>query len=152
VESTLTVAEIQNLLRQGRSVSAIAKKAGVDPEWVERWEVPIVWERAGMAAKARRVHLKRTRGGESRVPLGEAVTANLKRRGLKIDAAGSDAGWDSTKKPRSPRWVVTFSFPARGREQTAHWDYDPEADTVTGADKLGTELGWIPPIRRRSRA
>jgi hypothetical protein len=54
VESKLTVAEIQNLLRQGRSVDAIAKKAGVDASWVERWEGPIVWERSGTATRARR--------------------------------------------------------------------------------------------------
>ena len=152
VESKLGVKEIQNLLRQGRSVEAIAKRAGVDPEWVQRWEVPIVWERVGMAAKARRVHLRRARGGISRVPLGEAVTANLKRRGVKVDADGSDEGWDSTRKPRSSRWVVTFSFHARGREQVARWEYDPESDTLSNGDKLGNELGWIPPIRRRSRA
>ncbi len=151
VESKLTVKEIQNLLRQGRSVEAIAKRAGVDPDWVQRWEVPIVWERVGMAAKARRVHLRRARGGISRVPLGEAVAANLKRRGVKVDA-DSDEGWDSTRKPRSSRWVVTFSFDARGREQVAHWEYDPESDTLSNGDKLGTELGWIPPIRRRTRA
>jgi hypothetical protein len=152
VESSLTVKEVQNLLRQGRTVDAIAKRAGVDPDWVARWEVPIVWERAGMATKARRVPLRRARGGESRVPLGEAVTANLKKRGLKIDAEGSDEGWDSTKKPRSGRWIVTFSFHSRGQEQVAHWEYDPESGSLTSVDKLGNELGWIPPIRRRSRA
>lgn len=151
VESKLTVKEIQNLLRQGRSVESIAKRAGVDPEWVHRWEVPIVWERVGMAAKARRVHLRRARGGISRVPLGEAVTANLRRRGVKVDA-DSDEGWDSTRKPRSSRWVVTFTFDSRGRAQIAQWEYDPESDTLSHGDKLGNELGWVPPIRRRTRA
>ncbi|HEV3472362.1 MAG TPA: septation protein SepH, partial [Actinomycetota bacterium] len=54
VESRLTVREIQSLLRQGRPVAAIAKKAGVEEAWVRRWEGPIVWERAGAATRARR--------------------------------------------------------------------------------------------------
>jgi len=151
VESSLTVKEIQNLLRQGRTVESIAKKAGVDPEWVQRWEVPVVWERSGMAAKARRLHPSRPRGGAGRVPLGEAVAANLKKRGVKVEE-GSDEGWDSTKKPRSSKWIVTYTFESRGREQVAHWEYDPDAETVVGMDKVGNDLGWIAPIRRRSRA
>lgn len=152
VESKLTVREVQNLLRQGRTVAAIAKRAGVDPQWVERWESPIVWERAGMAARARRCHLMKARGGISRVPLGEAVTANLKDRGVKLDARAFEAAWDSTKKARSSRWAVTFTFTSKGREQTARWEFDPESGEVHGLDKLANELGWIAPPRKRTRA
>lgn len=153
VESSLTIKEIQTLLRQGRSVDAIARKAGVDPEWVRRWEGPIVWERAGTATRARRAHLKRARGGLSRVPLGEAVTANLRSKGIKIAADEFESAWDSTKRPRSDRWVVTFAFQSRGRrEQVARWEFDPETQELSGLEKLGNELGWVPPLRRRSRA
>lgn len=152
VESSLTIAEIQNLLRQGRSVAAIARKAGVDPSWIERWETPIVWERAGTATKARRAHLTRSRGGVSKVPLGEAVIANLKARGLRLEAAAFDAAWDSIKKPRSDRWVVSFSFTHRGREQTARWEFDHETSKLVGLDKVANELAWVEPPRRRKRA
>ena len=152
IDSKLTIKEVQNLLRQGRGIEAIARKAGVDPEWVRRWETPIVWERAGTATRARRAHLRRARGGTSRVPLGEAVAANLKDRAVKMDDDSFDAGWDSTKRPRGRRWVVTFSFESRGRDQVARWEFDPETNELSGLDKLANELGWIPPIRRRSRA
>ena len=152
VESKLSVREVQNLLRQGRTVAVIAKRAGVDPQWVERWESPIIWERAGMATRARRSHLMKARGGVSRVPLGEAVTANLKDRGIKMDARTFEAAWDSTKKARSTRWTVTFTFTSKGREQTARWEFDPESGEVHGLDKLANELGWIAPPRKRSRA
>jgi hypothetical protein len=152
VESKLSIKEIQSLLRQGRSVEAIARKAGVEPDWVHRWEVPIQWERSGTATRAQRVHLRRARGGVSRVPLAEAVVANLKERGIRLDVAAFDAGWDSTKRPRSARWIVTFTFTARRSEQVARWEFDPESGDLTALDKLANELGWIAPLRRRSRA
>jgi Protein of unknown function (DUF3071) len=152
VESQLTVAEIQAALRQGRTVEAVAKKAGVDPAWVERWAGPIVWERAGMATKARREYLSKPRGGTSRVSLGDAVAMNLKDRGLRIEGAEFDAAWDSTKKARSDKWVVTFTFTHRSREQTARWDFDPESGELACLDKLAGEIGWVAPIRRRKRA
>lgn len=151
-ESSLTVAEIQNLLRQGRSAVAIAKKAGVDATWVERWEGPIVWERAATAARARRAHLTRSRGGSSRLPLGDAVASNLKARGVGMEADAFEGAWDSTKKLRSERWIVAFAFGHRGREQLARWEFDPETDELAAIGKLANELGWVAPIRRRSRA
>ena len=152
VESSLTVKEIQSLLRQGRSVDAVAKKAGVDVTWIERWEGPIIWERAGMAARARRAHLTRSRSGGSRVPLGEAVASSVKTRGIRMDRDAYEAAWDSLKKPRSERWVVVFALPSRGREQLARWEFDPESGKLIGLDKLANELGWVAPIKRRARA
>lgn len=149
VESALTVREIQNLLRQGRPVAAIAKKAGVEEAWVRRWEGPIVWERAGAATRARRATQKRPRGGPSKVPLGEAVAANLKRRGVAMDSESLDAGWDSTKKARGSNWIVTFTFDQRKRQRIARWDYDPENDTVKPLDELAASLGWVERVRRR---
>lgn len=152
VESSLTIKEVQNLLRQGRSAEAIAKKAGVDATWVERWEGPIVWERAGTATRARRAHLTRSRGGSSRLPLGAAVASNLKTRGVRLESDAFERAWDSTKKPRSDQWIVTFAFPHRAREQLARWEFDPETDVLVSIDKLASELGWVAPIKRRSRA
>ncbi|MDQ3962572.1 MAG: septation protein SepH [Actinomycetota bacterium] len=149
VESSLTVREIQNLLRQGRPVAAIAKKAGVEEAWVRRWEGPIVWERAGAATRARRATQKRPRGGPSKVPLGESVLANLKKRGISLEPEMFDYGWDSTKKARGGNWIVTFTFDQRKRQRTARWDYDPEHDTVKPLDELAASLGWVERARRR---
>ena len=149
VQSSLTVREIQSLLRQGRPVAAIAKKAGVEEAWVRRWEGPIVWERAGAATRARRATQKRPRGGPSKVPLGEAVAVNLKKRGVSLDPQSFDDGWDSTKKARGANWIVTFTFDQRKRRRTARWDYDPENDTVKPLDELAASLGWIERTRRR---
>jgi hypothetical protein len=84
--------------------------------------------------------------------LGDAVAFNLKDRGLRMEGAAFDSAWDSIKKPRSERWVVTFTFTHRSREQAARWEYDPENDALTAVDKTSADLGWVAPIRRRSSA
>lgn len=150
-ESKLSIKEIQSLLRQGRSVEAIARKAGVDPHWIERWESPIVWERAGIAARAQRATLARSRRGPSGLPLGEAVEANLRRRKVGIDPATWADSWDSVRDPRGNSWTVRFTFTSRGRPRVAEWRYDVDSEEVTAKNELASELGWVEPRRRRRR-
>jgi hypothetical protein len=69
-----------------------------------------------------------------------------------MEGAVFESAWDSTKKPRSDRWVVTFTFTQRSREQTVRWEYDPETDSLTALDKTANEIGWVAPIKRRARA
>jgi hypothetical protein len=153
VSSTLTVAEIQALLRQGRSPSSIAARAGVAEEWVRRWEGPILWERDGAAARARSVPMGRARG-RSAAPLGEAVVTNLKRRKIPVGPTPSE-GWDAVKRARGNKWVVSFTYEARGRAATARWEFDPETAQVVPLDRTAAALGWIAgrkkPARSRSR-
>ncbi|MGH2729436.1 MAG: septation protein SepH [Actinomycetota bacterium] len=150
--SKLTPKEIQTLLRQGRSVASIAKKAGVDEAWIERFEGPIVWERSGMATRARRATLRRARMGPSGLPLGDAVAANLKRKGIEVAPRLFEDSWDSVRRPRKATWVVSFSFDRRGRTQTAKWEFDPEASNVQSVNALGAQLGWVAGRRRRRSA
>lgn len=149
VTSLLSIKEIQSLLRQGRSAAAIAKKAGVDPTWVERFEAPIIWERAGMAQRAQRTTLVRSRRGASELPLGEAVEVNLRARRIALNPDQIAAAWDSVKDARGGTWTVRFAFPSRGRSRIAEWSYDPEADEVHALNELASELGWVEPTRRR---
>ena len=148
VASKLSPREIQALLRQGRSASSIAKKAGVDVEWIQRFEGPIEWERAGMASRAQRATLVRTRMGASKLPLGEAVTANLKSRGVVRNGQPSET-WDAVRHPRNKVWTVSCTFTARGRSGVARWEYDPETDEVVALSKLAGDLGWMSGSRRK---
>jgi hypothetical protein len=77
---------------------------------------------------------------------------HMKDRGLKIEGAAFDSSWDSIKKPRSDRWIVTFSFTQRSHEHKARWEFDPETGELSALDKLATEMGWVAPLRRRKRA
>ena len=147
--SKLSPKEIQALLRQGRSVASIARRAGVSAEWVERFEVPIIWERAGMALRARRATMIRSRQGASALPLEPAVRANLKARRAKIGDEDFEQGWDAVRHPRTGGWIVKFSFMNRNRNQSAEWEFDPESADLRPITKLASDLGWVPPSRRK---
>ena len=147
--STLSVSEIQNLLRQGRSIGTIAARAGVTEEWVRRWETPIVWERAGIITRARRGRVGRPRSGISRLQLDESVTTNLRTRGVRMPPDDFDSAWDAIKKARGNRWVVSFEFTGRGRKRVARWDFDSDTGQVKALDDLAASLGWVAGPRRR---
>ena len=148
VESKLSPREIQALLRRGHSVASIAKKAGVDEAWVERFEGPIVWERAGAAQRAQGSRLTRPRRGTSRLPLGEAVRAHLKQRRAGLTPEQVDDRWDSVRKPKGNRWLVRFTYPSRGRDRVAEWDFDPATGKLTALNDLAAEIGWVEPRTR----
>jgi hypothetical protein len=148
-ESKLTIKEIQALLREGRTVESVARKAGVDPTWIERFEGPIVWERDGMARRTQRSTLVRSRRGRSESPLGEAVVANLRRRRVAMTEEQIEAAWDSVKESRTGTWRVCFTFISRGRSRVAEWRFDPETSEVAALNELANELGWVEPRRRR---
>lgn len=149
-ESKLSIKEIQTLLRQGRSVASVAKKAGVDPAWVERFESPIIWERSGMAARARRAVLSRARMGDSALPLGESVHANLKAKGVLMTDPEFEQSWDAVRYAHGTRWKVSFRFFYRGRDRDVRWDYEPLTDQLHPLDKTAADLGWV--ARRGRRA
>jgi hypothetical protein len=152
VESRLSVKEIQAMLREGRTVQAIAKKAGVEEAWIQKFQAPIVWERAGMASRARRSVVVKSRSGPSAVPLDDAVLANLRSRGIQLGPSAYEASWDSIRRVKSGTWTVSFTFEARGRTHVAKWEYDTESLEVRPMNKLAGDLGWIPPRRRRASA
>lgn len=148
-DSKLSPKEIQALLRQGKSVSFIARKAGVSTEWVERFEVPIIWERAGMALRARRATMIRSRQGAAAAPLEESVRANLRSRRARVSDEDFEDGWDAVRHARTGNWIVKFSYINRNRQHTAQWEFDPEIAELRPIDKLASELGWSMPSRRK---
>jgi hypothetical protein len=146
--SKLSIKEIQALLRRGIAPGTIARRAGVDVSWVERFHGPILWERDGMVTRTQRATLRKPRGGPSGVPLAESISRNLRER--RVDAASIAAGtWGAVKRPKKNAWVVTFSYMNRGREQKASWEYDPAADEIVAINQHAADIGWVPPPRRK---
>ncbi len=148
-ESKLTPAEIQALLRAGRSPASVAKAAGTDVSWVERWMVPIVAERDQVLREAHSRRLARSRLGESGHPLGQAVDRNLGERDIDAD----DASWAASRRADG-RWTVTVRYRQRGRTRSASWWLDRDAGTITASSPLARELGWTAPRtgRKASRS
>ena len=149
--SKLTPKQIQALLRQGKPVDQIAKKAGVDPAWVERFEAPIIWERAGVLERAKKVRLLRSRRGLSTLALGDAVERNVLERSPGLDAETIDSSYSAIRHPKSGSWIIRFSYESRGRKQNAEWTLDPETNQVFALNKLAADLGWTE-ARRGSKS
>ncbi|MDX1657541.1 MAG: septation protein SepH [Nitriliruptorales bacterium] len=139
-DSALSPAEIQARLRAGKSARSVAKAAGTEVAWVERWLPPIEAERAEIIARAQRLRLTRPRLGRSREALGAAVDRSLGSRQV-VD--GSVSG--ETSRRKNGTWKVTVRFTQRGRSRSASWIYDPEDDSITAASDVAKELGFTRP-------
>ncbi len=145
VESTLSVKEIQARLRHGRSIAEVAKVAGVDAEWVERFAPPILAERAQVIAKVRGVPLRRSRLGPSAQPIGEAVRHHLADRGVALTPDEYADAW-TARQVAEGRWAVRCSFHYRGRTNVLQFDYDESTGSVIAADRASGQMGYVAPL------
>jgi hypothetical protein len=137
--SKLSPAEIQGQLRSGRSVRAVAREAGADPAWIERWLAPILAERDRVLEDARK---RRIDEPHARA-LGASVDRSLADRGVEPDAAR----WRVSRRDDG-RWRITVRFDERGRPRSATWVLDPMQAHLRPQSPLATELASP---RRRGR-
>lgn len=151
VESALPVREIQARLRQGRSVAEVARAAGVDAEWIERFAPPVLAERAQVITKVRAVPLGRPRLGPSALPIGEAVRHHLADRGVALTADEFTDSW-TARQVAEGRWAVRFAFHYRGRNQVLRFDLDESSGEVTAADRASSQLGYLAPTTPKGRS
>ncbi|HVL28946.1 MAG TPA: septation protein SepH, partial [Acidimicrobiales bacterium] len=149
-ESSLTPREIQARLRAGRTIDEVAREAGVDTDWVERFAAPILAEQRQVVELARSLTFAKARLGESAEPLGESVAANLADRGVRILEDEFDASW-SAFQVRDGVWTVQFRYRSRSRLQQATWELDVAANRVVSRDRLASDLGYLERSRRRRR-
>jgi hypothetical protein len=112
VESALSVKEIQARLRQGRSVADVAKVAGVDTAWVDRFATPILAERAQVISRVQLLSLRRARLGPSEHPIAESIRRNLSDRGVAVSPEEFADGW-TARQLADGRWAVRFRFRQR---------------------------------------
>jgi hypothetical protein len=146
-DSRLTPREIQAHLRSGRSIPEVAAEAGVDPEWVERFAVPIVAEQAQMVERARAMTFSKARLGQSTQPLGTSVRWNLADKGVAIAEEAFDEGW-SAFQLQDEVWMVRFRYTSRARLQVAEWELDLGRNQLTSRNRLASELGYVEKGRR----
>jgi hypothetical protein len=137
----LTPREIQQRLRAGESVAALARSSGIDEAWIGRFAAPVLAEKAIVIDRARTATFNKRGVGRSAAALGPAVAANVIDKGVPLTLPELEAGWGAYQHPQGG-WHVTFTFPLRGRRQTAEWAVDPETGELSARNKLGLELGW----------
>jgi hypothetical protein len=149
IESKLPLKEIQQSLRAGQSPVQIARAAGVTEEYVEQFLTPVLYERAGVIADAQALFQEKQRLGPSSLPLGESVAANLASRRVRLDEDGLADAWTATRQEGQP-WVISLTFPFRGRARTARWRFDQRTHSLEPANKLAIDVGWVGGSRARA--
>src|SRR5437763_4862156 len=137
----LTPREIQQRLRAGESVAALARSSGTDEAWIRRFATPVLAEQAKVVERARGLTFTKRGVGPSGATLGPAVAANVIDRGVPLTLPDIEAGWGAYQHPQGG-WHVTFTFPLRGRRQTAEWELDLTTGELAARNRLASELGW----------
>lgn len=143
--SRLPVSEIQQLLREGRSVKTVVDASKAPQAWVERLLEPVLTERAGVVRLTQRALMSRPRLGRSGLPVGDAVLRNLEERRATSDTIeGIDDAWDA-RATRGGTWKVWVKFGHRGKRRTAEWEFRKSNREVRPRNRLAAQLGWWPP-------
>jgi hypothetical protein len=138
----LPASEIQQMLREGKTIKTVAAAARTDLAWIERLAEPVMSERQGVVRLAQRAYMLRARLGAAGLQLGEAVERHLDEKGTTPDAV--DAVWDA-KVASSGVWRVTMRFTNRGKRRAAEWEFRKGSRTITPRNRLGAQLGWWAP-------
>lgn len=144
--SNLSPAEIQTLIRAGRSVRTVAQLAGTSTAWIRWLAEPVEQERMGVVGQALGQRQRRARLGQSAMTLGEAVVQNLRRRGMPAPERIVEEGFSALRDGR--RWAVRLSYEHRGRRLNAQWAFDPQSRDLVPLNDLATQLGWVEPAAR----
>lgn len=130
--------EIQALIRAGQTAQDVADSHGLDLDRVQRYEGPVLAERAWMAERAQTTELRRPEGAKS---LGELVGERLAARG--DDLASLE--WDAWRRD-DHRWLVEATWLALGAHigedamASARWVFDPVGHTIVPDDAAARAL------------
>lgn len=121
----LSPKEIQAHIRAGLSAIEVARITGSSIEYIERFEGPVLAERAFVIDSALAVPVH-TAGDD---PLAAAKTFGTAIIERLREVDGADERWASWKEPTG--WVVGLSFTANEVEHDARWQFDPRKHTLS---------------------
>ncbi|KQR22094.1 hypothetical protein ASF79_07295 [Agreia sp. Leaf335] len=144
--------EIQGHIRSGLSAEEVSRLTGADLDYVERFEGPVLAERAYVVNSALKVAVQIDSaldplGEEPTSTFGEAIQERLEGLGA------SDERWASWKDETG--WIVKLSFTANEIDHDARWQYDPKRHALTPLNTEAVTLsqngeiteGLIPRLR-----
>lgn len=128
----VTPKEIQSLLRAGATVEEVAELSGLSFEHIERFEGPVVAERAWVAQQSRELPVGRHPDTPS---LGDLTIDRLATRRVKPE----DLEWDAVRSTTGP-WTLHLSFPLDGKNVEASWEVDLSNRSLHALDD---EARWL---------
>jgi hypothetical protein len=144
--------EIQGHIRSGLSAEEVSRLTGADLDYVERFEGPVLAERAYVVNSALKVAVQIDSaldplGEEPTSTFGEAIQERLEGLGA------SEERWASWKDESG--WIVKLSFTANEIDHDARWQYDPKRHALSPLNTEAVTLsqngeiteGLIPRLR-----
>ena len=128
-EPTVSIKEIQRLLRAGQTAEQIARDNNTTIEKVERFAGPILSERIYIIDQAQQIVIRKE-GGRDAVTLLGTVISRLAPRN--IDS--SELSWD-TWRLEDGTWTLELHYPNSSGIGIAQWNFDSILRTVTSMDE-----------------
>ena len=133
-EPSISIKEIQRLLRTGQTSEQISREYNVSIEKIERFAGPILSERIYIIDQAQEIVVRKEIDRDP-VTLIQSITSRLAPRG--IDA--STLSWD-TWRLENGTWTVELHYPQTGGVGVAQWSFDPLLRSLTSMDE---NARWI---------
>jgi len=124
--------EIQARIRAGASAQEVAEAAGLPVEHVQRYEGPVLAERAWVVEQARRFTVGRA---EDSPQLGDLVLDRLATRGVRAP----EIEWDAVRGS-DRAWELIARFTAGDKHREARWEVDMTARATHAVDD---EARWL---------
>jgi hypothetical protein len=128
-EPTVSIKEIQRLLRAGQTAEQIARDNNTTIEKVERFAGPILSERIYIIDQAQQIVIRKE-GARDAVTLLGTVISRLAPRN--IDS--SELSWD-TWRSEDGTWTLELHYPNSSGIGIAQWNFDSILRTVTSMDE-----------------
>ena len=132
----LSPREIQDQIRSGMSAEDVASVTGMDVDYVEKYERPIIAEREHMVDSALGVAVH-TAMDTGPVAGGMSFGTVIRSR---LSAIGAiNERWASWKDPATG-WVIKLSFTSDQIDHDARWSFDPRKLTLSPLNGEATTL------------
>jgi hypothetical protein len=128
-EPTVSIKEIQRLLRAGQTAEQVARENNTTIEKVERFAGPILSERIYIIDQAQQIVIRKE-GGRDAVTLLGTVISRLAPRN--IDS--SELSWD-TWRLEDGTWTLELHYPNSSGTGIAQWSFDSILRTVASMDE-----------------
>ncbi|MCU1529580.1 MAG: hypothetical protein JWP75_3343 [Frondihabitans sp.] len=145
--------EIQASIRAGKSAEQVAQTAGVEVDYVRRFEGAVLAERNYVLDSARSVPVSVV--GDGGGAAGEGSTFGTVIDSRLDGAQATEREWTSYKDPVAG-WIVRVAYTTQEVEREATWRYDPKKQGLApqggDAHTLSRQDGGSTPLVPRLRA
>ena len=142
-EPTISIKDIQRLLRAGQSSDQIARENNISVEKIERFAGPIHSERIYIIDQAQQIPVRKDSGREP-VALLDVVLSRLAPRN--IDS--TELNWDSWRL-EDGSWTIELHYPNSSGVGVAQWSFDGTLRTITSMDENARwMMGDEAPVRQ----